>query len=357
MSIVIYFAATLCGISVDFTYPAANNTYQTYDNLLFEGDVASVLTEEPTYISIWADGTKVGSETYDFDAIGEIQQFSQRVNWPFPGNRDAQFRFYYDGQYYEADGDSLRTDMRLHASVKLRSIHFWNVHHFGTNPTVSSGFHAARVDAATTSRSKTSSNIDGVFGQCGGTDRTQFRGDGTTTLTPSYNPPGAYDCSDLGPLVDDLCPADICATNNYSGCTPLLNCLAEFAAAAIDRDDSTGYIAAHVFNVETTLCGELGRSVSFDDNNGVTRSFAILDAGLAGDADDYTKVLAHELMHDVVGHCDDDDSNLMTDGCDETECVSSTDSIRNLMCGGGQGRDLTTAQCTILKDFRWDDRN
>jgi hypothetical protein len=337
------------GVAADITYPAANNTAQTYDNLRFAADITSAFIGEPTYVSIWADSTKVGSETMNFNAITP-QELDRRTMWPFPGNRDAQFKYYAEGQYFEADGDSTRLDQRLHSSVKLRAIHFWNVRQGASNPSVSSGFHAARVDASDPSRTATSPNIDGVFGQCGGNDKTQFRGDGTTNYTPTYDPPGAYNCSDLGAIVTNLCSVpQICGSANYASCPQLLSCLNDLAGAAIARDSTTGYIAAHVFNVESTLCGELGRSFGISAG-GVSRSIAIMHAGLGSDAAGYTKTLAHELTHDVLGHCQEND------GCSAADCVSG-DSSENLMCSNGPGRDLTTDQCNDIKTFRWTDRN
>jgi hypothetical protein len=346
-------AAVSGGVSVDITYPAANNSYQTFDNLRFTANVISDFNTEPTYVSIWADGTKVGSETMNF--VGnETKVLDRRTNWPFPGNHDAQLKFYYDGQYYAADGDSLRTDQRLHASVKVRPIRFWTVRQGASLPSISSSFYAARVDATDTSRDKTSDNIDGIFGQCSGNDRTQFRGVGAADLTPSYDPPGAYDCSDLGAVVTNLCdPVQVCGNGNVLSCVALTSCLNAFAATAVSYDDNAGYISAHIFNVDSTPCGEHGRNVPFSAPSG-TRSLALMDAGLAGNVANYTKVLAHELMHDAaLGHCNDG----ANPGCAATECVSGSASVRNLMCTSGAGRVLTSDQCTLVKTFRWSDRN
>ncbi len=346
-------AAVVGGVSVDITYPA-NNTAQTYDNLRFTANVTSLINDDPSYVSLWADATKVGSTTMNFTG-SETRVLDQRVSWPFPGNFDAQFKYFYDDQYWEAEDDSFRSDQRVHSSVKVRPIHFWNVRQGSALPAVSSSFHAARVDSTDVARDNLANNIDGIFAQCGGNDRTQFRGNGTSNLTPSYDPPGTYNCSDLGELVTNECsiPA-VCGQNNVGSCAPLLSCLEALASAAVDFDDDAGYISAHVFNVESTLCGELGRNITLTAG-GVSRSFAIVSAGMAGNATNYTKLVAHELTHDTILHCNEDGGAGA--GCVPADCSSASASVRNLMCTFGAGRVLTAAQCDMVKNFRWSDRN
>ena len=344
------------GVSVDIIYPA-NNSSQTYDNLRFQANIESGFHGTPTYVSLWADSTKIGSETMNF--VGqETRSWNERFNWPFPGNRDAQYKYFFNDQYFEAAGDSSRTNVRLHPSVKLYGIHFWNVQDKSSTPNVSTSYTGARVDATSTSRSKLANNIDGIFGQCGGTDKTQFRHNGTTVLDPTYNPGAGRDCSDLGEIVALECVGDDVCSDNGSvlNCTELANCLNEYASAANDFDISRGYNSAHVFHVESTPCGSLGLNITWVGTDGVSRSMSLLDAGLAGNAETYTRVLAHELMHDAaLGHCNQNGG--AGTGCTPSDCNSSSSSVRNLMCSSGTGRDLTPEQCNLVQNFRWDDRN
>lgn len=352
------------GLSVDITYPAANNASQGYDNLKFTADVQSNFTTQPTYVSLWADNSKIAGFTMQF-AGDETQTIDTRSRWPLGGNHDARFKLYYDGQYYEADGDSLRTDQRIASDVRVHGIRFWNVHHKGASPSLSSSFVTERVDASNVDRAKTAANIDGIFGQCAQNGRVQFRGTGVTTAVPGYDPGAGYSCADLQPLVAHFCPVDdegnseVCpeeGSPSYGGCPQIAGCLQALGTIADGWDASVGYTSAHVFHVVSTPCGELGRTFTYTSAGSGTRTLQMVAVSAGGDAQLYTKTLAHELMHEAkYGHCNQDDHGPI--GCEEIDCTANPATEENLMCSSGLGRDLTTAQCDLAKGFRWTDLN
>ncbi len=354
-------AAVKGGVSVDIVYPFHDNHSEPYDNIRFHAEVESGFTSDPTYVSLWADSTKIASETMQFVG-GETKLWNERHAWPLNGYRDAQFKYYLDGQYYEAAGDSSRTNVRVHPDTHVHGIHFWNLSHKGVSSNVSSAFTAARVDATSIGRSLTNSNIDGVFAQC--PTKVQFRGSGTSSLQLTHDPGPGLNCMDLNAVRQEHCPTitfcdDDDPENPYAleDCQAVVDCLWGYVLAADTFDMSRGYTSAHIFHVQSTPCADPARNVWFNTTLG-SRSLALIAAlNTPADAQHYTTVLAHELMHDTgAGHCNDP-PGLSNPGCEPEDCNTNISFSRNLMCSSGNGRDLSPVQCDRIEDFRWTNRN
>lgn len=327
------------GVSADITYPGANST-QSYDNLRFTADITSGAGGSAT-IGVFAGATKVG-----YQDVALPGTWDARTQWPLPGVHTARFKFLYDGDWLDAEGDAVRNNVGVHPSVNVYGIRARNLDAGANSTNVSSLYMSERVDSlAAAAPTSTSNTIDGVFGQCGGTDRTQWRLIDTVKIASSEA------CSDLDALTAACGEPFLCSKGNWSACPALLDCLntVYFPEASKTND-------VYVFHVEDVMCGAHGVSIQFQPPAGTKRTMVLIEAGLAGNPTNYTKTLAHELGHEFsFGHCDDTDPGTVK--CDPDDCTSGNSS-ENLMCSSGPGRSLTPLQCTgYAAGLRWTDIN
>jgi hypothetical protein len=307
------------------------------------------LGETSYAVLVYTGSTKVGQQTVSMPAPGYTGTFDRRTRWPANGYYPAQFKYSYENELYDADGDSARTGVRINPSVHLYKVRFHNLSAGADSTSVSASVNEARVDYATaTQATKTSSVIDGVYGDCGGTDLTQWRYDGTVTTGVSAN------CSDLLAVTNACPPAFECEEFNVSSCEDLEDCLEEYATVVCSAKT-----LAHVFYVEEGPCGNVGTTVTISScGDGVPRNFFLLEEGVASSSTTHTTVLAHEFGHAFGdGHCNEDGEQA--DWCDPGDCTAGTSS-ENLMCSSGPGRVLNATQCDELENtlpLRFADQN
>lgn len=326
------------GISADISFPASNST-QTYDNLRFTASIGGASGDAT--IAVFAGATKAGAQVVTVPAI-----WDGRTNWPMPGGKTAQFKFASGGDFFDAEGDSTRTNVGLHSSINVYGIRARNLSAGVNSTSVSDAFMRDRVDAVgAATPTKTSNTIDGIFGDCGGSSKTQWRLVDTTTIAASAA------CSDLGAVAAGCGAPFSCSLENWAQCPALVNCLNTyyFPEAASSND-------VYVFHVDSVMCGVLGVNIQFQPPGQNMRTMVLMSAGLAGNPANYTGTLAHELGHEFsFGHCND--GNPATTKCDASDCAVSG-AARNLMCSSGQGRTVNADQCTgYTAGLRWTDRN
>jgi hypothetical protein len=326
------------GIYADISFPASNST-QTYDNLRFTASISGASGDAT--IAVFAGATKVGAQVVTVPST-----WDGRTTWPMPGGQTAQFKFASGGDFFDAEGDSTRTNLGLHSSVNVYGIRARNLSAGLNSTSVPDSFMRDRVDAVgAATPTKTANTLDGIYGDCGGTNKTQWRLVDTTSITVSAA------CSDLGAVAAGCGAPFSCSLENWAQCPALVDCLTTYyiPEAALSND-------VYVFNVDGVMCGALGVNILFQPPGQSFRTMVLMNAGLVSNPTNYTGTLAHELGHEFsFGHCDD--GNPAATRCEPSDCAVSGPA-RNLMCTSGQGRTVNAAQCTgYTAGLRWTDRN
>jgi hypothetical protein len=321
------------GVAANITFPSSNSM-QTFDNLRFTASVQAGSPTNDVTVGVFAGATKVGEQTLDLPGT-----WDRRTRWPLPGGHSAQFKVIVDGEWFDASGDSLRTNVSLHPSVHVYGVRLRGLN-AGINSTPINPLVSEQIDAtAPATPTSTSNTIDGIYGQCGGSNKVQWRHIDSQTITTTAA------CSDLGALTD-ACPPATCDVQDWNQCPALMACLNNvYLPEAMESTD------AYVFHVKSVPCHKEGQNVGFNPpGSDPLRSFVLLDADNVTDPTFYTALLAHELGHAFsAAHCD---SNNPDDQCSPTDCPG------NLMCELVGGRSLTAGQCLgYTGGLHWTDRN
>lgn len=321
------------GVAANITAPSSGSV-STFDNIRFTASMSSTGATSGVFVGLFAGATKVSEQTMNLPGT-----WDRRARWPFPGAHSGQFKFLVDDEWFDASGDSLRTNVKLAPNVHVYGVRLRSLN-AGVNSTTISSLAAERIDATSpASQTSASNTIDGIYGQCGGSNITQWR----HINSGSINSTAA--CSDLSALTD-ACPVATCSAQQWELCPPLMDCLHDvFYSEAVQTTD------AYVFHVKSVPCGKSGQNLAlFPPGNGPRRSFVLLDADIETNPTTYTALLAHELGHDFnAAHCNGPNPD---DQCAPSDCPG------NVMCDPVGGRALTSGQCAAYAaGLRWTDLN
>lgn len=320
------------GAAANITFPSSNSLH-SFDNVRFTASVNSVSPSSDVTIGVFAGATKVGEQTLDLPGT-----WDRRTRWPIPGGHSGQFKVLVDGEWFDASGDSLRTNVSVHPDVHVYGVRLIAVN-AGVNSTTVNPLMRERIDAtAPSTPTATANTIDGIYGQCGGVDKTQWRHINSQTITTTAA------CSDLAAITDN-CPAATCSMQAWKQCPPLMDCLRDvYGDKALESTD------VYVFHVKSVPCHKAGQNVGMDTSP--MRNFILMRADSETDPADYTELLAHELGHGFhPQHCQS--NNPAAIKCSPLDCPG------NVMCETVGGRSLTADQCLAYTthEFGWADRN
>ena len=294
------------GVSTDMQWPAGEPWGQSYDNLRFQVGITNGFGTPNATIITFADNSKVGYERVSTVGPGNTGTLHRRFDWTFPGQKDLNLQYVYDGQYYDALGEPTLANQYLLSGVKVHQVKFWNASSPSMSTSVPAQVGRGLVDNYAAAIPTRNTNVDGIYAEnCSVGNKTQWRYAGTGTATLS----------------------DACIDMNASG-SGYSDCLDEFNANyAADTD------TVHVVWVKSNAsAGHAG--VHWQPPGG---SYMITMREDWESNSDVDALLAHELGHIYIGG-----HTNASENCN----LARTD--RNVMCSN-VGRVMNATQCTLAE--------
>jgi len=162
------------GLVATVTWPTGANWSQSYDNLAFDVELINTLQTPSVHPMLYADETKVGYASVATPAPDYEGQFARRTMWPYPGYRDLEIRYPYNGQIWTAGA---LNNQRLLPDVKVHELRFWNLSDAdGDSVSVTDSPINQVVDRLNDYGYSVGDNsVDAVYGQCPNNGQAQFR--------------------------------------------------------------------------------------------------------------------------------------------------------------------------------------
>jgi len=302
------------GVATDVQWPASAPWGQSYDNLRFQIGVTNHFGTPSASIAAYADNSKVGFEVVSTPGANHTGTLHRRFDWKFPGAKDLNLKYVYEGEYYDTLDESTLADQYLLSDVKVHTVKFWNASSPSMSTNVPGSISKPLLDNLAAAIPTRTTNVDGIYAEnCPVGTKTQWRyaGIGTATLSD--------DCIDM-----------FASGSSYN------ECVDEF-----DDNYATDPANVHVVWVKSNAnSGHAGVHYQLNGDYMIT-----LREDWANNPD-LDALLAHELGHIYAGgHTND------------TEDCTLPRTNRNMMCSN-VGRVMTATQCTTARNSNlYQDRN
>jgi len=293
------------GVQADVQWPTSNSWAQSYDNLRFDIAVTNGFGTSSANLLMYADSSKIATQTVSTPASGFTGRWHQRVSWPLNGAYDLQIKYVdpNNGSFVNALGTSSRLDQRLLSTIKVHKLQFWNTRSPSKQTNVSAALLSNLVDGTDPAIPDRNTNLDGIFAHsCPSSTKTQWRYFSTIVAS-----------------VSDACIDMVASGRSNSSCRD------EFYQLYDDAPDRV-----HVVFVKSNERADwAGAHVR------VGNSYAITVREDWATNPDLDALLAHALGHNYIGD-------------DVTSNCSGPRATRNVMCQG-LGRVMTSEQCEAAR--------
>ena len=289
------------GVSTDIKWPTEGPWYQSYDNLRFNIDIVNHFGTPNAIVTAWADSSKVGYEIVSTPGPTYTGTLHRRFDWPFPGPRDLQLKYFHDNQFYLTVNENTLTGQYLLGSVKVHTVKFWNATSPSMSTNVPGSISKALIDNNNKSIPDRMTNVDGIYAEnCGVETKTQWRYAGTGTMQ-----------------ISDTCMDMMANGGTYAGCL----------------DEFNNHYATDTNNVHVVWIksNQSSGAAGAHWKNGSKYMITLRDDWATNP--DLDALLAHEFGHTYVGGHSNDIYDCTIGRAD-----------RNLMCDN-VGRVMDGAQC------------
>jgi hypothetical protein len=335
-------AGTIGGVGISsFTTPASNNLPQYEDNVRFSMQVING-APSPRPVGVWSGSSQYATGTVP--VASGMQQLSLRSLWPIDSTkRNVRLRYKdMDGVWQDSDPVT-RNDVHLSPTLKVAKVRFYNLQEpGGANPTTLDPYWPVLVtdNLSYTYSWNTTESMDAIMEQCPTTQRWNFRLQSSITATvpagctnPRWGFGSADVCGDFLDQVDSMITA----------------------RAAVDGITVADYL--HVVIVNSHGINDFAGGYALQAGYSAPGyPFVVLIDTMPFFR--FSSVITHEVTHRQLGDtlCHIDEWYCLDQYDPNNDCGQGVND-RNLMCGNGAGRQLTSAQCatmssttTFLKD-------